>query len=116
MVDPKVEGKQKKQVEDFEVIESSLPFRNLLAAKKRFLVPSIILFLTLYLIFPILISYTNVMDKPAIGDISWAWIYSGFLFVMTWVLATIYMRKAASFDKMAEDVWKEADVEGRKAQ
>nr|WP_325167498.1 DUF485 domain-containing protein [Lederbergia citri] len=109
------ERKKPNKVVDFELIERSTPFQELLKAKKKFLVPSIILFVALYLLFPILISYTDIMDGPAIGDISWAWIYAFFLFVMTWVLATIYMKKAESFDKMAEDVWKEPN-EGRKVQ
>ncbi|MBS4178723.1 DUF485 domain-containing protein [Lederbergia citrea] len=109
-------SKHNKPAADFEEMERSIPFQELLAAKRRFLIPSIILFFGLYLLFPILISYTNVLDKPAIGDISWTWIYALLLFVMTWVLATIYMKKAAGFDRMAEKVWKEeVHVEGRKA-
>ncbi|MCJ8008362.1 DUF485 domain-containing protein [Lederbergia wuyishanensis] len=109
------EGTKLKKVEDFERIERSAPFQELLKAKRKFLVPSIILFVAFYLLFPILISYTDIMDRPAIGDISWAWIYALLLFVMTWTLATIYMKKAVKFDNMVEDVWKETN-EGRKAQ
>ncbi|MBS4205430.1 DUF485 domain-containing protein [Lederbergia citrea] len=108
--------KHNKQAVDFEEMERSIPFQELIFAKRKFLVPSIVLFFGLYLLFPILISYTNVLDKPAIGDISWTWIYALLLFVMTWVLATIYMKKAAGFDRMAEKVWKEeVHAEGRKA-
>ncbi|MBS4219602.1 DUF485 domain-containing protein [Bacillus sp. FJAT-49711] len=103
-----------KKMQDFERIEKSASFQELLKAKRKFLVPSIILFIGLYLLFPILISYTDFMDRPAIGDISWAWLYAFFLFVLTWTLATLYMRKAAIFDRLAEDVLKDAD-EGRKA-
>ncbi|MBS4192055.1 DUF485 domain-containing protein [Bacillus sp. FJAT-49705] len=106
----------KKRGEDFEKIERSSQFQELMAAKRKFLVPSIIIFFGLYLLFPILISYTNIMDAPAIGDISWAWIYALLLFIMTWVMATIYMKKAATFDHMAEKIWKEEDLDGREAQ
>lgn len=101
--------------EDFEEIERSPEFQALLAAKRKFLVPAIIIFFGLYLLFPILISYTDLMDAPAIGDISWAWVYSLFLFIMTWTMATLYMRKSAEFDRMAEKVWSEGDSERRKA-
>ncbi|QED46684.1 DUF485 domain-containing protein [Cytobacillus dafuensis] len=106
----------KKRGEDFEKIEQSSQFQELMAAKRKFLVPSIILFFGLYLLFPILISYTNLMDAPAIGEISWAWIYALLLFIMTWVMATIYMKKAAAFDHMAEKIWKEDDLDRREAQ
>ncbi|WP_313799932.1 DUF485 domain-containing protein [Cytobacillus sp.] len=104
-----------KKGENFEKIVQSSQFRELMAAKKKFLVPSIIVFLGLYLLFPILISYTNALDNAAIGDISWAWVYALLLFVMTWIMATIYMKKSALFDRMAEKVWKEDESERREA-
>lgn len=104
-----------KKGEDFEKIVRTSQFQELMAAKKKFLVPSIIVFLGLYLLFPILISYTNALDNAAIGDISWAWVYALLLFVMTWIMATIYMRKSALFDRMAEKVWKEEESERREA-
>lgn len=100
---------------NFEEIVNTSQYQRLVAAKRKFLVPSIILFFGLYLLFPILISYTNLLDTKAIGDISWAWIYALLLFVMTWTLATIYMKKAATFDHMAEGIWKEEEVGGREA-
>ncbi len=100
---------------DFEKTVKSKEYKVLMKAKKRFLVPSIILFFGLYLIFPILISYTDILDTPAYGDISWAWIYSLLLFVMTWTLATIYMKKATTFDQMVEDIFKEEKIERREA-
>ncbi|MBS4208029.1 DUF485 domain-containing protein [Bacillus sp. FJAT-50079] len=107
---------KKRDAIDFEKVEKSTPFQQLMAAKKTFFVPSITLFVGLYLVFPILISYTNVLEKFAIGDISWVWIYALFLFIMTWVLATIYMKKSAAFDRLAEKVWEEEEqVEGRRA-
>lgn len=109
----KVNGNKNKGV-DFEGIVSTKEYKALVAAKKKFLVPSVILFFGLYLLFPILISYTNALDAPAIGDISWAWIYALLLFVMTWTLATIYMKKSASFDHMAENVCKDDELGRRK--
>lgn len=102
--------------EKFEEIERSTQFQKLLKEKRRFLVPSIILFLGLYLLFPILISYTDIMELSAVGDISWAWVYAFFLFIMTWTMASIYMKKAAVLDQMAENILKEESLQGREAQ
>ncbi|WP_242691005.1 DUF485 domain-containing protein [Cytobacillus praedii] len=108
-------NRKKGKGEDFEKMVRTSQFNELMAAKKKFLVPSIIIFLGLYLLFPILISYTNALDNIAIGDISWAWVYALLLFVMTWVMATIYMKKSAVFDRMAEKVWKDEELERREA-
>lgn len=108
-------NRNKEKGEDFEEIVRTSQFKELMAAKKSFLVPSIIVFLGLYLLFPILISYTNALDRSAVGDISWAWVYALLLFIMTWVMATIYMKKSAMFDRMAEKVWKEEEMERREA-
>ncbi|KIL49596.1 DUF485 domain-containing protein [Jeotgalibacillus soli] len=105
-------SQKQQKVQDFEKIARSSKYLELTKAKKRFLVPSVIIFFSLYLLFPILTSYTTFLNTPAIGVISWTWLYALSLFIMTWVLVTIYMKRAAVFDKMAEEVLKENGVEG----
>jgi uncharacterized membrane protein (DUF485 family) len=112
-----VENKQKStkkvrpRLPDFEAIEASAGFRELVKKKKKFLLSSTILFLGLYILFPLIISYTNVLDASFIGDISWSWVYALGLFVMTWILVTVYMKKAAEFDRMANDTLIEFNYE-----
>lgn len=101
--DTRAEG----HVPDFLAIESSAGFRNLMKKKKAFLIPAIVLFLGLYLLFNFVISYTNILDATFIGDISWAWVFAFSLFAMTWILVTVYMKRAEKFDKMAQDTLKE---------
>ena len=98
-------------VPDFEKIEQSAGFKNLMLKKKQFLIPTTILFLGLYLLFNVVISYTNWLDAPVAGDIPWVWVFAFALFAMTWILVTVYMKKAASFDKMAEETLKEFGYE-----
>ncbi|MBB6445770.1 uncharacterized membrane protein (DUF485 family) [Bacillus benzoevorans] len=95
---------QKEPNYDFEKIAGSQDFKHLLNTKKKFLIPSTIIFLSLYFLLPILTSYTTILNEPAIGSISWTWIYSMGLFVMTWVLCMTYVKKAAKFDSMAEEI------------
>ncbi|MDN7246807.1 DUF485 domain-containing protein [Planococcus shenhongbingii] len=92
---------------DFEEIESSAGFKDLMKKKKAFLIPTTILFLGLYLLFNIIISYTNLLDAKFIGDISWVWVFAFGLFAMTWILVTVYMKRAAKFDEMAWETLKE---------
>lgn len=96
---------------DFVAIEASEKFQELMKKKKRFLAPSILLFLGLYILFPLIISYSNVLNASFIGDISWSWVYALGLFVMTWVFVTVYMKKAAQFDRVAVEVLKEFNYE-----
>ena len=107
----KTVAKQQVEYPDFEEIESSPGFRMLMKKKKSFLLPSIILFLGLYILFPLIISYSNVLNASFIGDISWSWVYALGLFVMTWIFVTVYMKKSAEFDRMAKATLKEFNYE-----
>lgn len=96
---------------DFEKIENSPSFRELMHRKKRFLIPTTILFLGLYLLFNIVISYTNWLNAAFMGDITWVWVFAFGLFAMTWILVTVYMKQAEKFDEMAKNTLKEFDYD-----
>ena len=95
---------EEKQSVDFERIQNSSDFKAFLSKKRKFLVPMTIFFMVFYFLLPILTSYTSFLNSPAIGDISWVWIFAFSQFVMVWVLSSIYVKKAASFDKEAEQI------------
>lgn len=107
------DGSKKEQHDyDFEKMASSPEFRELMMAKKRFLVPLTVLFLALYFLLPILTSYSTILNKPAIGAISWTWIYSIGLFIMTWFLCMFYVKKAGQFDQKAMLIIKKYENQG----
>ncbi|TVY09024.1 DUF485 domain-containing protein [Paenibacillus cremeus] len=89
-----------------EVAQSS-KFQALLARKKSFLLPMSIFFFAYYFVLPILTSYTTVLNTPAFSPVSWAWVFAFSQFIMTWVLCSIYSRKANAYDAMVEDIRKE---------
>jgi uncharacterized membrane protein (DUF485 family) len=97
---------------DFETIANSQEFKQLMSKKKKFLIPLTGLFLSLYFLLPILTSYTTILNQPAIGSISWTWVYSLGLFIMTWVLCMVYVKKAAQFDKQAQQLMEKYQREG----
>ncbi|ASV65848.1 hypothetical protein CKF48_00045 [Cytobacillus kochii] len=105
---------QKEENVDYEVVASSSAFKSLLSAKKAFLVPMIIFFMLFYFMLPILTSFTNVLNQPAIGSITWTWMYAFAQFVMTWVLCMIYVKKAAKFDKDAEQIIESHKTQGER--
>lgn len=96
--------KQVRSKYNYEKIASSSEFKQLLKEKKKFLVPLIIFFLVFYFMLPILTSYTTILNKPAIGAITWTWVYAFAQFLMTWILCMIYVKRAARFDQSAEKI------------
>ncbi|WP_082883757.1 DUF485 domain-containing protein [Bacillus sp. SJS] len=93
---------------DYTAIAESPAFQNLLAKKKHFILPLSLFFLAFYFTLPVLTAYTKVLNNPAIGAISWAWVFAFAQFIMTWVLCSLYSKKAASFDEMVEEIRAEA--------
>lgn len=89
-------------------IAKSQKFVELLKHKRKFLVPMTLFFLVFYFLLPVLTSFTTILNAPAIGPISWAWVFAFSQFVMTWVLCMIYSSRAARFDVMVEDIGREA--------
>ena len=73
-------------------IAASSEFRSLMVRKKRFLLPMSLFFLAFYFVLPILTSYSTVLNEPAVGSISWAWVLAFAQFVMTWALCSVYTR------------------------
>jgi uncharacterized membrane protein (DUF485 family) len=90
---------------NYSAIAESEEFKALKKKKNKFILPITIFFLLSYILLPILTSYTTILNNNAFGDIAWVWIYAFALFVMTWVLCMIYVRRANEFDKDAEKIF-----------
>ncbi len=91
---------------DYTQIVQSSEFKQLLQAKKKFIIPMTIFFFTFYFILPIMTSYSKILNTPAIGDITWAWVFGFAQFIMTWTLCILYSKKAQSFDKLSDNILK----------
>lgn len=100
-----------KPIQYGEVAQSE-KFKELIASKKRFIIPMTVFFLVFYFTLPILTSYTNVLNNSAIGPISWAWVYAFAQFVMTWALCIIYSKKSKEFDRKIEEI--KSDIGGNR--
>ncbi|ANB58267.1 hypothetical protein GFC29_59 [Anoxybacillus sp. B7M1] len=98
----------------YKELAASEKFKQLLAVKKRFTIYVTLFFLIFSLLLPILAFYTNILKKPAIGAISWAWIFVFAQFVMTWIICHLYVKKAAEFDDMADQVLLHHQEEGER--
>ena len=95
---------------NWESIAASERFRELLRAKRRFIVPAMIFFIVYYFALPVLVGYAReFMEKRVFGAVNLAYLFALSQFFMAWIIAALYIRAAAKFDKMAQDI-----VENRK--
>ena len=95
---------------DWEKLAASGRFRNLLRAKKRFIVPAMIFFVIYYFALPVLIGYARpFMEKRVLGPVNLAYLFALSQFFMAWIIAALYVKAAARFDKMARQVTGERD-------
>ncbi|MCD7035135.1 DUF485 domain-containing protein [Metabacillus sp. GX 13764] len=99
---------KEKPTVDYSAIAQSQSFKTLLSKKRRFILPASLFFLIFYFALPVMTSYFTFLNHPAIGPVSWAWIFAFAQFIMTWVLCTLYSKKAAEFDKIVEGIAAEA--------
>jgi uncharacterized membrane protein (DUF485 family) len=97
-------------VVDWERLAASERFRKLLKAKRRFIVPAMIFFIAYYFALPVLIGYARpFMEKQVFGPVNIAYLFALSQFFMAWIIAALYVRAAARFDKMAADVVSQSD-------
>jgi uncharacterized membrane protein (DUF485 family) len=103
---------EKRSAIDYSQIAQSSSFQHLMRTKKNFILSATLFFLVFYFALPILTSYSNVLNSPAIGPISWAWGFAFGQFIMTWALCMLYSKRAAKFDEIVEQIKREAKEGG----
>ena len=92
-------------VANWKELAASDKFRELLRAKYRFIVPAVIVFLIYYFALPALVGYApRLMERRVVGAINIAYLFALSQFFMAWLIAALYVRAAARFDRMAADV------------
>jgi uncharacterized membrane protein (DUF485 family) len=92
-------------VVDWERLAASGPFRELLKAKRRFIAPAMVFFVIYYFALPVLIGYAKpFMETRVWGPVNLAYLFALSQFFMAWIIAALYVRAAARFDKMAAGV------------
>jgi len=83
-------------------IEADPDFRELLAVKRRFIVPATVFFIVYYFSLPILVGYfPALMSRKVWGDVNLAYLFALSQFFMAWILMAMYVRRARTFDAQA---------------
>ncbi|KIL37580.1 membrane protein [Cohnella kolymensis] len=93
-----------KNPQTYSDIARSELFRKLMDRKKRFIVPLTLFFLAFYFTLPVLTAFSNALNQPAFGSVSWGWVFAFAQFIMTWVLCYLYTKKAKEFDLTCEQI------------
>ena len=85
-------------------IGASPGFARLLAAKRRFILPSVIFFVIYYFALPLSVSLLPDLMGQRIGGVTLAYWFALSQFLMAWTLAWLYVRRAARFDAAAAEL------------
>lgn len=100
---------------DFHRVAAMPEFRALMASKARFIVPATVFFIVYYFALLILVGYAPaVMSAPIWGPLNLAYLFALSQFFMAWLLAWLYVRVAAGWDKRARDLLAKLDREESK--
>ena len=90
---------------DWDLVAANEEFKDLMAAKARFIVPATLFFIVYYFTMLILVGYApELMETPVLGPVNIAYLFALSQFVMAWVIAGLYVRAANRFDRMAKNV------------
>jgi uncharacterized membrane protein (DUF485 family) len=76
-------------------------FKQLLKAKRRFIVPATLFFVVYYFALPVLVGYApGLMSTKVFGVVNIAYLFALSQFFMAWIIAALYLRAASRFDEM----------------
>lgn len=91
--------------EEWARIARSNGFQNLIASKKRFIVPATIFFIVYYFTLPVLVGYApSLMSRKIIGPVNIAYLFALSQFFVAWIIAFLYVRAAGKHDRMIKEI------------
>src|SRR6202171_1687172 len=98
---------------DWSRVTQMPEFRAMVKAKLRFIIPAVVFFVVYYFALPVLVGYApGLMSKKIFGVINVAYLFALSQFFMAWIIAALYLRAAAKFDKMEHTVIEKAEKAG----
>jgi uncharacterized membrane protein (DUF485 family) len=89
-------------------VERTPAFKELVRAKKAFIIPATIFFLVFYFGLPFLAAFTTVLNVKVWGPITLAYVYAFAQFAMTWILMHLYVSRANKWDDLVDQARQEA--------
>ncbi len=92
-------------------VASAKSFRDLLAIKRKFIVPAFVFFLVNFFAFSVLVGYApKAASIKVIGAVNLGYLFALWQFVLGWTIAGLYLAASAKFDRLTQDVLDEAKL------
>jgi len=79
-------------------------FHQLLQRKAKFIVPACIFFTVYYFLLPVMVGFFPELMKTRVGPVNAAYAFALSQFFMAWILAAIYTRVAAGWDRDSANI------------
>ena len=93
----------------WDQIAESRQFKDLMATKRIFIVPAFVFFVVYYFALPVLVGYApQFMSTKVMGVVNLAYLFALSQFFVAWLIAGLYVRAAADFDRLANDILEKA--------
>ncbi len=89
-------------------VERTSAFKELISAKRAFIIPATIFFMVFYFGLPFLAAFTTVLNVKVIGSLTLAYVYALAQFAMTWILMHLYVSRANKWDDLVDRARQEA--------
>jgi uncharacterized membrane protein (DUF485 family) len=84
------------------LLAQSPEYRQLLASKRRFIIPATCFFVVYYFSLLVLVGwFPKAMSARVFGLLNWAYVFAVSQFFMAWGMAFLYVRKASEWDRQS---------------
>lgn len=98
-------GERPERPSDWDIVAANSEFKDLMAAKARFVILATLFFVAYYFALPILVGYApELMATPVWGPVNIAYLFALSQFFVAWLIAFLYVRAANRFDEMGRNV------------
>ncbi len=92
-------------VADWDRVGKMSEFKKLLASKRKFIIPATVFFIVYYFALLILVGYApSLMARKVLGVVNLAYLFALSQFFIAWIVAALYVRTAAKWDGMAQEI------------
>ncbi len=91
-------------VADWDSVAAQEEFKELLASKRRFIVPATVFFVLYYFALPVLVGYAPRLMETRVLGLNVAYLFALSQFFMAWIVAALYVRAASGWDQTARRV------------
>lgn len=97
-------------------IAQSSQFKRLIKAKKAFILPAFLWFAGYCLLMPLLTAFASRVMASKASGVSVAYWFGISVILLAWVIVWLYVKAAAGFDALANDIVAEARRQAKKGE